>query len=159
MPQPSRILMSCVTIALLLATTLAGSLARPARAASEAEMLAAGRRLSVHRIDRHLPDQPLDQWFPKLVGPHAIVSWEINDCGEACGCPADTARDLPTCIEARATLDRGASAYVWIVFGTVAEGISGPPALFYSEVTRADHVTSHYDSLATFAKAIGRLRR
>lgn len=118
----------------------------PARATepetSMADFLLAGQKASVHAIDTTLVDTTLSRWLQRLVGSQAEVSWEVNDCGEACGCPADSARDLPACVQASSKLPDGTTVDVMVVVGTTATGVAGPPQLYWSQVAKGDSTRS-----------------
>ena len=131
----------------------------PARATepetSMADFLLAGQRASVHAIDTTLVDTTLSRWLQRLVGPRATVSWEVNDCGEACGCPADTARDLPTCVEASSRLPDGSTLSVAVMVGTIATGVAGPPELSWALVSKSDS-TKTFRSLSELQRFVKR---
>lgn len=133
----------------ILATLPAGG----ARAGTDAAYLAAGKRVPVHRLEAALPRLTLERWFLALVGPKARVSWEVNDCGEACGCPADSGRDLPVCTEVSAKLENGDVAAVSISVGTNDRGVFGPPAFADAYLMRGKSTTS-FRSLSAFARAV-----
>lgn len=131
----------------------------PARASDvetrDAEFLRAGQQASVHAIDSTLVDAPLSRWLQRLVGPKATLSWEVNDCGEACGCPADTARDLPTCVEASSRLSDGSTLDVAILMGTIVTGLAGPPELYWAQVAKRDS-TKSFRSLSELRRYVNR---
>ena len=120
-----------------------------------ADFLLAGQRASVHSIDTTLVDTTLARWLQRLVGPQATVSWEVNDCGEACGCPADTARDLPTCVEASSHLPNGSTLSVAVVVGTTATGVAGTPELYWALVSKSDS-TKTFRSLSELQRFVKR---
>jgi len=104
-----------------------------------------------------LPRVALERWFLALVGPKARVSWEVNDCGEACGCPADSGRDLPVCAQVSAKLENGDVATVSISVGTNEQGVSGATRSGGRYVMRGN-TTKSFRSLSAFARAVRKPR-
>jgi hypothetical protein len=147
-----RLLALC---ALLLATSAA---AGGAPTVAESTSVAAARRIPVFRLDPSLPRIRLDAWLRQLLGPRIEVSWEANDCGEGSGSPADSSRDLPTCVEASARLGGGAQMYLSVTVGSVATGVHGAPALWDAVIVRGDSSES-FRSLARFGRAVRAGRR
>ncbi len=92
--------------------------------------IAVARQVPVSELDPKLPKQAFGVWLEKLVAP-AKVEWEVNDCGEQSGTPADQGRDFPMCVEANAELSSGAKVTVSVAVGTVNKGISGKPGVFF----------------------------
>lgn len=107
-------------------------------ASTEQEYIAAGKRVSVHRLDPRLPRISLQRWLGQLAAPGARVSWEANDCGEATGSPADTAADLPVCAAAEVPLRDGSTLHLSVIVGTMSMGLTGPPEFFWAEIERGD---------------------
>ena len=99
-------------------------------------MIAYAKRINVCRLDPRLPRQRFDRWFKEIVGPSAKIEWEVNDCGEQTGSPADKGRDFPFCAQAEATLPDGRKAVVRISVGTFKRGLSGEPKLFDAFIER-----------------------
>src|SRR5687768_10830435 len=82
------------------------------------------RSFAVSKLEKGLPGQRFDLWLRKLAGKRSRISWEVNDCGEQTGSPADRGRDVPMCVEATAVsfdLHIGVSLGV----GTFRRGIIG----------------------------------
>ena len=98
---------------------------------NEKRAIAYAKRISVSQLERGLPAQRFADWFSDAVGGQAKIKWELNDCGEQTGTPADVGRDFPSCVEANAELNDGRTAVVRIAIGTFRKGISGPPAINY----------------------------
>ena len=109
------------------------------------------QHISVREIDSTQTEMRLDRWFWSAVGADAWVSWEVNDCGEQTGSPADSGRDFPMCVEAKAHWDDGREAFIWIVVGSFQGGVRGTPMLAYASAGRGDKVRN-FHSLAQFAK-------
>ena len=85
----------------------------------------------VSSLDNRLPKVTLE-FFLKEEGKGAPIAWEVNDCGEQTGNPADEISDVPTCVEADMSLKDGRSVTLFVAVGTAKHGISGSPTLFGS---------------------------
>ena len=109
------------------------------------------QHMSVLEIDSTQTQMRFDRWFWNAVGADAWVTWEVNDCGEQTGSPADSARDFPMCVEAKANWDDGREAFLWVVVGSFQGGARGKPALAYAAAGRGDKLRT-FHSLAQFAK-------
>jgi len=109
------------------------------------------QHISVREIDSTQTEMRLDRWFWSAVGADPWVSWEVNDCGEQTGSPADSGRDFPLGVEAKAKWDDGREAFVWIVVGSFQGGVRGRPMLAYASAGRGDKSRS-FHSMAQFAK-------
>jgi hypothetical protein len=83
------------------------------------------RSFPVSKLERGLPSQRFDLWLRKLAGKRARISWEVNDCGEQTGSPADRGRDVPMCVEATA-LSFDLHISVSLGIGTFRRGINSP---------------------------------
>ncbi len=73
----------------------------------------------------------LEYYLQTQSGAGATIKWEVNDCGEQTGDPADrNIADPPICVEADVTNQRGATAYLFIAIGTAKTGVKGKPKVF-----------------------------
>jgi hypothetical protein len=137
---------------------LLGCLAMPSAfgQASEAEvMIAHAQRADVSKLDRNLPSQRFADWLAEIVGPGAIIKWEVNDCGERTGSEADLQRDLPFCVEADATLPDGRKVVLVMAAGTEKKGLSKRPGgFYYSAVEQGEeaHTFRNLSELPTILK-------
>ncbi|HKX30788.1 MAG TPA: energy transducer TonB, partial [Blastocatellia bacterium] len=86
-------------------------------------------------LDADLPNTPFRAWFSQLVGPEAVVVWQLTECGEHEDRPATTDQDQTACAEASAALPDGRQLIVAISVGTFKTGISDRPA-FYTAFIR-----------------------
>jgi ankyrin repeat protein len=59
------------------------------------------------QIEAGRSNQPFETWLQNLAGKDAELKWELNDCGEGSGGPADRERDMPLCVGANAKLPDG----------------------------------------------------
>ena len=124
-------------LALGLAAIREGAHSEPAPAGDRG-FLDAGRNASVHAMDSTLADARFEDWIQGTLGSDVPVRWEENDCGEASGSPADSARDLPVCAEASATISGGRELVLRLVTGTASRGVVPPPELYFAEVDGPD---------------------
>lgn len=82
------------------------------------------RATLVSNIEKGMPKMRFDTWFLQTVGPNLKITWEVNDCGEQTGTPADKGRDFPMCVEAIAdSTDLQVSVALGV--GTFKRGIIG----------------------------------
>lgn len=58
-------------------------------------------------IESGMPKLAFDAWLKKLAGNNTEWDWELNDCGEGTGGPADQDRDMPLCVGANTKLPDG----------------------------------------------------
>jgi hypothetical protein len=127
--------------------------ATAALATTEADLIRAGRRVSVHAIDSTLAPRRLDDWIKQLAGKGAHIAWEANDCGEATGNPADSARVLPVCVEASARCADGREIRVAIAVGSDGRLTDDPPGLWWAMIDSAG-LSQDYPSLGALARAM-----
>ncbi len=132
-------------------TALAGT----ALAVSDGEVVNAGRHASVHALDRRLPRMPLERWLERLTGGARPITWEANDCGEQCGCPADSGRNIPMCAQASMKLADSTEAVVLVVVGGVNSGLAAKPELWQAYIARADSLQD-FRRLYEFGQAVRR---
>ena len=64
----------------------------------EKKAIAQVKATPASKIDPNLPVLPYEQWVRNLAGKDAKIQWELNDCGEGTGGPADRDRDMPLCV-------------------------------------------------------------
>ena len=136
------------------AALLAALLSTSALAVTEAEYVAAGKRVSVRRLDPALRNIPLERWLKRVLGRTAQLAWETNDCGEATGSPADSSRDLPVCVEATGRV-RDLTVSVSVALGSLEKGISGEPELWQAWIVQGDS-TESCGSLSALARSLER---
>ncbi len=108
------------------------------REGREAQIIATARRVDVHDLDVTLRSQSLDAWLARVVGPRGSVRWEVNDCGEQTGNPANTPVDFPICAEAMIALSDGREAGLSLAVGTAQKGVSGQPTVWHMYVSGRD---------------------
>lgn len=101
---------------------------------SKAEQAAIQRAKTtlVSSLDNSLPKVTLE-FFLNYESGGADIRWEVNDCGEQTGNPADRGSDSPMCVEADFAKDQ-TTVTVSVSVGTFKKGVSGAPALFYISV-------------------------
>ena len=90
------------------------------------------KRADVSLMDRRLPSGQFSDWLSKTVGEKATITWEVNDCGEATGGPADRGRDMPVCVEAAAKLPDGRKVVLSLAVGSRQRGMNSQFTAFYT---------------------------
>lgn len=122
--SPIRVAIAAsVTGALLTIASPPPTLAQPAAEVTKVQAL------SARRLSPLLPRRPLAQWLPKRLRSTGGAVWELNDCGEQTGGPADKGRDLPLCVEVWANLRGTIEAGLLIQVGTQSRRWSGRPRI------------------------------
>ena len=116
--------------------------------------IAAAQTVAASALDPALPNQPFGEWFQSVVGPASKVAWESNDCGEQTGDPATTPSDPPVCGQASARLADGRTVTVMIAVGTLKQGISGAPAVFFAGIDK-ENTFEQVHALSELPAAIG----
>lgn len=107
-----------ILLALLLAPT--------AQAPEPSPAIDVAKRAIVSDLDKTLPRVTVDGWLRELVGPQAVVTWDVNDCGEQTGDPVvDRGRDFPMCAEARVALPDKRTLSLSLAVGTQRRGLTG----------------------------------
>lgn len=122
--------LSFALLVCLVALSQNATQSQPPNSPEDEKVIAAARQVPVSELDPKLPKQAFGPWLEKLVAP-AKLAWEVNDCGEQSGSPADQDRDFPMCVEANAELGAGRHVTVSIAVGTANKGISGKPGVFF----------------------------
>jgi hypothetical protein len=112
-----------------------------------------GKATLVSRIEKGLPNQRFDAWLRKLAGKNARLTWEVNDCGEQTGTPADRGRDFPMCVEANAQ-SGDMAIVISIMVGTFKRGIAGRPRVRYAQLHFEGEEHETINKLTDFAPAI-----
>jgi len=121
-----------------------------AQGASNAQFLRAGQRVSAHALDERLPQITFEKWLRSIAAPGRPVVWDVNDCGEQSGSPADSLRDIPVCAEATVTLDDSSRVILALCVGTVHRGIVRPFGFYYIADSTADGTSFiEFDELVT----------
>ncbi len=65
------------------------------------------KAIPTSEIETGRPAQSFEVWMQNLAGKDAELKWELNDCGEGSGGPADRERDMPLCVSVNAELPDG----------------------------------------------------
>ncbi|MGH2373597.1 MAG: hypothetical protein ACRDIC_09010 [bacterium] len=107
----------------------------------ETRAIARVKHTSASRLEAGLPGERFADWFRKVVGPPAKISWELDDCGEQTGTPADVGRDFPACVTVAAALPDGRTVLVSIVVGTFKKGLVGAPVVRLIAIERRGQFT------------------
>ena len=91
----------------------------------------------ISKLDADLPSSPFGPWFSQLMGPKAVVVWQLAECGER---KERSERDSMACAEASAILPDGRQVIVAVKVGTFKKGISGKPAFSSAVIRQNDHL-------------------
>lgn len=106
-------------------------LGQPSAIPTEAAIIGAAKKCIVGDIEKTLPRITFEAWLRGVVGPRAVMKWEVNDCGEQTGSSADRGRDFPVCAEVQVGLTENRQLSISLAVGTVQKGLwAGPPQLF-----------------------------
>ena len=111
----------------------------------------------VSSLDKSLPRVTLE-FFLKEEGKGAPINWEVNDCGEQSGNPAEDGTDVPMCVEADMSLNDRRSVTLFLAVGTAKRGISGLPAIFSAEVTDENGMVHPLQHLSDLPAELNRPR-
>ncbi len=85
----------------------------------------------VSQLQPGMPKVGLEYYLQTQSANDAKIKWEMNDCGEQTGDPADrNIADPPTCVEADVTNAHGDMAVLFVAVGTAKTGIKGKPKVF-----------------------------
>jgi len=135
-----------VAIVLLLMSSAICLLAEnDAVAARDAKLIQQLKQIPVSQLDLALPPVSFEKWLRVEAGADADFHWEVNDCGEETGSPADQGRDFPMCVEAQANLKDHRTIVVSIAVGTFKKGASGKPTVsFVQLVTPRETIDIHH---------------
>lgn len=109
--------------------------AREPGEARDRRVIEAVRRVPARSIDPSLPQQPLEDWLEeRKADPAEPLVWEVDDCGEQSGTPADAGRDFPMCVSVSFRYTEVSTAYVVLMVGTFRKGLQGTPQLAWGSV-------------------------
>ncbi len=96
-----------VRLGILLVSLFLQTLAYADYAAFEEQAIELAKATPTSEIEQGMPAQPFEAWLQSLAGAGAELKWELNDCGEGTGGPADQERDMPLCVSVNAALPDG----------------------------------------------------
>ncbi len=124
-------LTTTLMVILCTATVLAHAQTSPDSKLEQAAITRAKATL-VSQLQPGAPKVTLEYYLQTQTGGGAKIKWEMNDCGEQTGDPADrNIVDPPTCVEADVEPARGGKLTVFIAVGSAKTGIKGKPKVFY----------------------------
>jgi hypothetical protein len=96
----------------------------------------------VSQLQPGTPKVTLEYYLQTQTGGGAKIKWEMNDCGEQTGDPADrNMTDPPICVEADVEPARGGVLTLFIAVGSDKTGIKGKPTVFYISFKDAQGTT------------------
>lgn len=85
------------------------------------------KKYPVSLLEPGLDAIPLEKWLETILGVHALIEWDIDDCGEQTGTSADRGRDFPMCVSTRTQLAENYIVTLSIQFGRFSRGVTGKP--------------------------------
>src|SRR4051794_22949501 len=98
---------------------------------SDKTAIDAAKKAVARQIDHALPNVSFEAWLRNVTGRRAIrTEWEVNDCGEQTGGPADQGRDFPMCVQVRVSLRGDRKLSISLAVGTMRTGITAGEAAF-----------------------------
>ena len=115
--------------ALLFVTALA--IYQSPDSADDTRAINRAKNVIVQDLDKALPRITFEAWLRGLVAPKSQMTWEVNDCGEQTGSPADRDRDLPICVEVEVGLPGNRQLFLSLGVGSVRRGLAGTPAFHH----------------------------
>src|SRR5262245_58150279 len=127
----------CLLVFLSLSLCLNGSVASSIQIESfEKQALSLVQEISASDLDAKLAGSPFATWINQIIGPKAGVVWQLTECGERVGAPAETEHDLLACAEVNAKLPDGRRVFVAINVGTFKKGLNRKPAFFGAAIEK-----------------------
>ena len=147
-------------MAVILTTLCVAAVLLQAGLSAQDRAVDAVKRVRVRVLEPALPAEPFEAWLRGVIDGQ--WTWEVNDCGEQAGDPAvDRQRDLPICVEARATARsiRGIEFVVGVQIsvGTERAGIHGNPRVHWIYIEEGPSL-GEVPSLAALPEAVAALR-
>ena len=112
-----------------------------AESARDAALIARVKNVPVAKLDAALPALPFEQWLVVEAGKDASFRWEVNDCGEQTGAPGQNPDEIPTCVEADASLKDGREIVIMIGVEKSSHGNAGMSVDFAQLVTTRERIT------------------
>jgi hypothetical protein len=101
---------------------------------TQAAAISKAKNAVVQDLDKTLPRVAFEAWLRGLVGAQAVMKWEVNDCGEQTGSPADRGRDIPLCAEVMVDLTGNRKLSLSLLVGSMQRGLAAGPLTFASGV-------------------------
>lgn len=109
---------------------LGAAAAQTFESARDGKLIARVKSTLVSQLEAGMPRITLEYFLRSEAGQDAELIWEVNDCGEQTGNPADSGRDIPICVQADATQADGLVVSVMVAVGSVKTGTDVAPKLF-----------------------------
>jgi len=145
---------------LALLTAAVAQAPQAAQAPTQAAAIDAAKHAIVRDIEDTLPRVTVEVWLRELAGAQAPMTWELNDCGEQTGSPADRGRDIPMCAEVQVELSGNRRLSLSLAVGSTRTGLSAKPAFFFGHLTGPDRSKMIWiKTLAEVPKVIGKPAR
>lgn len=121
----------------------------------DAALIARVQKLPVSQLDSTLPSLDFESWLKSHAGERATLEWEVNDCGEETGSPADRGREIPLCVEADAHMKDGRSITFMIAVEHSKSNADTRPVFFFGQLV-AQHETISLRRLSELLPALVR---
>ena len=119
------------------------------------QAIALAKSTSAAELDSLLPSVPFPEWLTEVVGPSVKLVWELSDCGEQTGNPADSLRDFPYCVDVYAVLPDRREVGIMVAVGTFQRGLVGSPSVFSAFVVENERLRQ-FGRLSDLAQALRR---
>jgi len=103
---------------------IAFALTQSPQAPTDAAAIAFAKTAIVRDMDATLPRVTIEAWLRELLGAQIEMKWEVNDCGEQTGSPADRGRDFPLCAEVNIALAGNRKLGVLLMVGSKKLGLN-----------------------------------
>lgn len=106
----------------------------PSASARDVKLIDRVKSTLVARLDPHLPNLSLENWLQVEAGPKAEFPWEVNDCGEQTGTPADGGRTLPRCVEVDAKMRDERSIVIMVAMTRSTKDKTVWPVVYFAQL-------------------------
>lgn len=120
----------------------------------EQSTIACAKKIQVSTIDARLPKVSLE-FFLNYEAEGSPVRWEVNDCGEQSGNPADRGRNFPTCVEADFDVHHR-SVSVVIVVGNSNQKVRDTPSFFSGSIANPGGTSHAFQRLSVLPAQLRR---
>lgn len=123
-------------------------------AAQDAAAIRAAKQVIVQQLAPAAPRLPFEVWLQDVTRV-STATWEVNDCGEQSGDPAqDKGRDFPMCAEVAVILSGQRELHVALGVGTFHKGVVGLPHFRSAHLKKPDGSIQWIDRLLDIPSVI-----
>src|SRR5262249_59468377 len=92
------------------------------------------QRRAASDLDAELPKVSFAEWFGKVVGPDAGITWQLGECGERGEDSLKATGDIRACVSSTAMLPDGRRVILMTAVGTFKRGIVGAPSFEFGVI-------------------------